>query len=376
MSRIDADELNAELDMEYWLSRESRPYRLGRGVSGPQLNIQTCPNPECGDRRWRTYLGVDSGRGNCFVCNETFTNLTFIRMALGEPPWRDVFKHVKETLAEQGWRPKRTVTAAVENGPVTLPASHALPNHEGRNLVYLDERGIGADIAAYFHLRFCAFGWWRYKRPDGTPSGQNFSDRVIIPVYDLEGKLTTFQGRDVTGKGDPKYLFPSGLPGTGRYLLNGQNAWRAKRIVMGEGFFDVAAIKIALDDDVGLRDVAPVGSFGKHLSYGSPDGEDQLGAFRQLKTAGLEEVTFMWDGEPDALKAALAGADLLHKMGLRARIALLPAGKDPNEIAAVSVREAFYKAVTYDRALAVRWMVRNPYKSLKTAEVKPSVASL
>lgn len=352
-------ELEDELDFEFWLEREGVSYKLTRGKSGMQANLRECP--ACGDRRYRAYLNAESGRGNCFVCNETFKGkLDFIKKQTGLS-FRDALANITETLKDQGWRPKRTAVA-VEEEKATLPLSFPLPTPSGENLIYLEDRGIGADIAGYLGLRYSEFGVWNFTKEDGTKGTQNFANRVIIPVYDLNGTFVTFQGRDVSGLSDRKYLFPKGLPGTGRYLLNGQNAKRTKRVAMGEGVFDVAGLKMAMDGEIDLRDVVPVGSFGKNLSYGSPDGNDQLGRFLELKREGLEEVTIMWDGEEKALVAALDAAKMLTRCGFRVKIALLPAGCDPNEVLPEVVRDCFRKAQLYTKALDVRWRLRNPYK--------------
>jgi DNA primase len=353
-------ELFEELDLEFWLDRESIPFKLSRGVNGMQINPRSCPS--CGDTRHRIYLNAETGRGNCFVCNETFSKSKYVSKSLGEPAWGEVLRQVEETLKEQGWRPKRLQSVAVEDGPIMLPTSFALPTPDGQNLVYLDKRGVDVDLARYFHLRFCEAGWWNYTREDGSRGGQRFDMRVIVPVYDLDGTLKTFQGRDITGTaGDQKYLFPKMLPGTGHFLFNGQNAVRAKRVLIGEGAFDVIAQKRALDEDVALRDVVPVGTFGKHMSYGSLDGDDQLGRFLDLMRHGLQQVTIMWDGEKKALAAALKSARLLRGIGLEVRIALLPQGKDPNEVLPEVVRAAFYSAQTYMPRLDITWSVKSPY---------------
>jgi DNA primase len=244
-----------------------------------------------------------------------------------------------------------------------MPPSFALPTHDGRNLLYLDKRGVTNEWAQYFHLRFCEEGWWNFKREDGTTGGQRFDNRLLIPVYDLDGTFVTFQGRDVSGENvEKKYLFPSGLPGTGRFLLNGQNALNRSQVVMVEGFFDVAATKIAFDDDPELRLVEPVGSFGKHLSGGHDDGNDQIGRFLTLKRSGLKQVTIMWDGEVKALEAAIGAGQMLQKIGLAVKIALLPAGCDPNEVPAEVVRKTFWDARPLTAAQIVKWKLNNPYK--------------
>lgn len=354
----EVQELEDALDFEFWLEREGVSFKLTRGKSGMQANLRECP--ACGDRRYRAYVNAETGIGNCFVCNGKFRGkLDFIKQQTGLA-FREALAHVKETLKDQGWRPKR-VAVAVEQEKAKLPASFPLPTPDGQNLTYLEERRIGVDLTAYLDLRFSEFGVWRFTQEDGSKATQDFSNRVIIPVYDLDGTFVTFQGRDVSGTHPRKYLFPKGLPGTGRYLLNGQNAIRTKRVVMGEGVFDVAGLKAAMDGENDLRDVVPVGSFGKHLSYGAPDGDDQLGRFLQLRRDGLEEVTIMWDGEEKALIAALDAGKMLTRVGFRVRIALLPAGCDPNEVLPEVTREAFRKAQPYTKALDVKWRLRNPY---------------
>ena len=364
MSKVfedDSEELKERFDIEAWLEEEGIAFKKGRGSSGMQLNLQECPS--CGDRRYRTYINADTGLGNCFVCNETFNKMKIVTK-VRDVSYGEAFRIIREFNGKLGYRPKAKVMVAVDHGAVKLPVSVELPTPDGQNLQYLENRGINADITSYFHLRYCQHGWWLFKRDDGSTSTQDFSNRVIIPVYDLDGSLKTFQGRDLSNLSESKYLFPKGLPGTGRFLLNGHNAaaLRSKRAVMGEGCFDIAAIKLAFQRDPTLAHVMPVGSFGKHLSYGDLNGNDQLGRFIQLRRLGLEEVTIMWDGGEKELIAALDAAELLKKVGFVVKIARLPLDKDPNEVPPAIVIDAFYKAETYTTALAVRWRLRNPYK--------------
>lgn len=350
-------EVAEALDIESWFEREGLPFKKGRGVSGVQINAKECP--ACGDRKWKVYLNADTGAGNCFKCEEKFSKSRFIERTTGLSG-RDLFTYLKEASTESGWKPRRASIVAVENGSVVMPISFALPTAAGQNLVYLEKRGITADQARYFHLRYCEIGWWNYFDQEGIRKGQRFDSRVIIPVYDLDGSLVTFQGRDVTGTHERKYLFPITLPGSGHFLYNGLNAIGAKRVIVGEGVFDVMAQKRAIDQEIPLRDVVPIGTFGKHLSYGALDGNDQLGRFLQLKQRGLLEVTIMWDGEHKALKAALAAARLLRGIGLAVKIAVLPRDKDPNEVLPEVVIEAFYKAEPYTPQLEIRWLLRDP----------------
>jgi DNA primase len=340
------------LDIEAWLDREGVRYRHTRGSSGAQLNVKECP--VCGNSNYKVYLNTATGLGNCFHgdCETKFNKWKFISASLGLPA-RDAIEHIKQVAREQGWRPPRKAAMAVNTNSteLALPESIALP-HNGRNLKYLDNRNITGSIAAYFALRFSTRGKFDYIDEEGRPRSQDYTNRVIIPIFDLDGELVSFQGRDITGEADKKYLFPPGFSSTGTHLYNGHNAVGAEHIVIGEGVFDVAAVKIALDADMHLRDIVPVGSFGKHLSHGSEDS--QLGKLMKLKALGLKVITIMWDGEEKAIIDAVEAGLLLKTVGFVVRIAILPKDKDPNEVAGEVVREAFYKADVLTSAVATR----------------------
>lgn len=347
-------EVLATIDIEAWMDREGVRYRPTRGSRGAQLNVKECP--VCGNSNYKVYINANTGLGNCFHgdCETKFNKWKFITASLGLPT-RDSIDHVKMVAREQGWRPPRKAAAVtIARGDLSLPESVALP-HAGRNLRYLDNRNITGDIAAYFELRMSVRGVFDYIGDDGEPMSQDYANRVIIPIFDLEGKLVSFQGRDITGLADKKYLFPPGFASTGEHLFNGHNAIGAEHIVIGEGVFDVAAIKAALDEDMTLRDVVPVGSFGKHLSIGAETS--QLAKLMQLREYGLKTITIMWDGELRALQDAIKTALMLKSVGFVARVAILPKDKDPNEVAALEVRNAFYRAEVVTPALATKLLL-------------------
>lgn len=349
----DLNEILENLDLESYLDFVGIQYRMRPGSSGRQLNIKCCPS--CGDSNWKVYANESTGLGNCFKgsCDlGHFNKWKFIKAYLGNPGNGDVIRHLKETAAAMGWRPKKTSAAVEYTGEVTLPRSIPLPDEHGNNLAYLEDRGVTAELARYFHLSFCNSGG--YVGSVGTTKiRQDYSGRVIIPIFDLEGNLRTFQGRDITGLKEPKYLFPPGLNASGRYLYNGYNAHTAEDVVVGEGVFDVISIHAAMQQESGLRNVAAVGTFGMHLSANA-DGGDQLDAFLTLAKGHLKRITFMWDSEPAALKAALNAANTLMGVGLECRIAILPKGKDPNEVSGEVIRQAFLNAGNAKELTTVR----------------------
>lgn len=353
--KSDLSEVLEPIDLASWMDTQAIDYRSTRGSRGMQLNVKTCP--VCGNDKWKVYLNEDSGLGNCFGGShppgENFNKFSFIRASLGVDN-KSAVDHIKTYAMEQGWRPPKKSKEVVDlNLGWQMPNSYGLPMN-GKTIPYLANRGFGPELAAYFHWRYAPDkSWFKYVGADGNPAYQNYARRILVPIYDLNGKLATFQGRDTTGTADKKYLFPPGIEAAGAHLYNGFNvAVGTKRVVVGEGVFDVAALKIALDSDPQLRDVVPVGTFGKHLSAG--DERSQVAKFKTLKSRGVEEVTFMWDGEIQATDDALAAGRLLQAEGFRVRIGMLPFEKDPNEVPPAVSLAAFYRAELLTPVTAIK----------------------
>ena len=342
-SAEELDEVLASIDMESWLDAQGIRYKRTRGSRGQQLNIKECPC--CGNSNHKVYLNADSGLGNCFSgdCEKKFNKWSFISAVLGTMSKREVVDHIKQFAIEQGWRPPKLKSAPVNyKTELKLPESYPLP-YEGKNLKYLENRNISGEIAAYFGLRYSNRGFFAYLDETGGTVIQDYAKRVIIPIFDLDGNLVSFQGRDTTGESEKRYLFPPGFASTGSIIFNGHNAIGSERIVMGEGVFDVMATKIALDGQMERRDVTAVGSFGKHLSFG--DDQSQIAKLMRMQEKGLKEITLMWDAEKQALEDAAETALLLKSHGFVARVAVLPKGRDPNEVVPQVVRDAFWRAL-------------------------------
>lgn len=367
MARISSEELDELIDtveVEDFLAFEGVDYKVTRGRSGVQLNLRECPR--CGGRDWKVYLNADTGLGNCFhgsCAGEPGFNKFSFTYHLCNKNYGETINVLKRYAGSVGWRPKTKSRPVDEvDSDVTLPVSIALPI-KGKTLKYLADRRFTADTAEFFHWRFSKDGFYTYTLA-GEPKRQDYSNRVVIPVYDIEGKLVTFQGRSIEPDPFRKYIFPPGLPGAGRYIYNANNCVGLKRVVMGEGAFDVAAIKQAFDEDPSLRDVGQIGSFGKSLSMAESGGDnDQLSDLKKLKAAGLEEVTMMWDGEPSTIIASCKAGLELKRYGFQVRIATLPLDKDPNEVPGSVVREAYQSSTPLTSISAARIMSKYSFKT-------------
>lgn len=343
-----SDLLN-DIDIEDFLEALGVDFKKTTGRKGVQLNIKECPR--CHGNKRKVFLNAETGLGNCFhgscVGEPGFNLFTFTSALLGSN--KAASQEISQYKRAMGWQPKSRVklergksNIALSYEGVKLPDSLALPHGE-QNAQYLANRGFTNETTKYFNWRLCVQGSFSYKDHYGNSKWQSYDGRIIVPVFDLDGDLKTFQGRDITGTSEKKYLFPPGLAGTSAFLYNGHNAKGAKHIVIGEGAFDVSAIHQAFQVDDYLKEVVPVGTFGKNISIGQ-NSEDQLGQLLILKRFGLKIITMMWDSEPKTISDMCRVATDLKRYGFEVRISILPKGKDPNEASPLEVRKAFRSA--------------------------------
>jgi DNA primase len=356
--REELDSALAKIDVEHYLERAGIDFTPSYGTRGLQLNLHECP--VCGEGGRKTYINAETGLGNCFhgACGFKFNRFKLIRAVSGLSGG-ELDAHIKATAEDQGWMPKRERVELVK-ADLELPSKlKPIPSPDGRNLAYLQNRGVTVETAQWFNLSFCKGGWWGYKLADGTQKWMNFDRRVIIPIADLDGRLVSFQGRDITGTQEPKYMFPVGYAVAGSHLYNGHTfeQGRHTHAVVGEGAFDAIGIYQAITGAASCEGMLPVATFGMHLSAG-PDG--QIAKFAELKTRGLRVVTIMWDGEGKALAEAVKAGLQLLALGLTVRIARIPMGYDPaqgpdNEpVPPELVRQWIFQATTLDRLTAIR----------------------
>ena len=337
------NELLETIDMEWLLQREGISYKISYGRSGKQLNAKECPF--CHHSEYKVYVNAENGIGNCFSgsCPKgTFNKWSFLG-GLFDSQGRHLVDIIRMLAKEQGWRPKVEAASLTLQDlntlelPDSVPAWTMNPMHE-----YLARRGISADIAEYFSLHWSESGKWKYLDPRGFEGQQDYDNRILIPIFDLDGSMVSFQGRDTSGTHERRYLFPPGFASAGAYLYNGVNFQKGHdTAVLSEGVFDVIQTKRALDADEKTRGMIAMGTFGMHLSSGNPSGDDQLGRLRRLKREqGLRRVIFLWDGERKAAVAAIEAALRCSEVGLEAHIAFVEDGKDPGGSYLSSIQNA------------------------------------
>jgi DNA primase len=243
---------------------------------------------------------------------------------------------------------------------------------------YLERRGIDPEVARRFTLGLAPEGWdtlLQFMRSERIPtetleqvglvlprqSGGGFYDRfrgrLIFAIRDLQGRVVAFGGR-AFGDEQPKYLNSPETPlySKGSLLYAADQARPAiqakNRAVLVEGYVDcLMAHQHGFTETVAALGTSFTGA--------------QLGLLRRY----CEEVVTFFDADAAGQKAAERAEELLDSTGygggwdvnrsgpflasgtLRMKVALLPAGHDPDTFLRAEGAPAFAERITAARNL-------------------------
>jgi DNA primase len=190
--------------------------------------------------------------------------------------------------------------------------------------------------------------------PDIPVSYDRFRDRIMFPILSSREKVIAFGGRAMSADAPAKYLNSNEteLFHKGNVLYNFSRARRAAQdasrtgseessagtIIAVEGYMDVIALHQAGVENA----VAPLGTA---LT------ENQLDLLWKM----TPQPVLCFDGDGAGIRAANRGVDLAlpHlKPGKSVRFALLPDGKDPDDLVRHEGRAPFDKVMAQARPLA------------------------
>ncbi|WP_026618924.1 DNA primase [Ensifer sp. WSM1721] len=183
--------------------------------------------------------------------------------------------------------------------------------------------------------------------PDIPVSYDRFRDRIMFPIPSAREKVIAFGGRAMSPDASAKYLNSNEteLFHKGNVLFNFARARRASQgaegagtIIAVEGYMDVIALHQAGIENA----VAPLGTA---LT------ENQLDLLWKMTSQPM----LCFDGDGAGIRAANRAVDLAlpHlKPGRSVRFAMLPDGKDPDDLVRHEGREPFDKVLGNARSLA------------------------
>ena len=311
----------------------------------------------------------DDGFYHCFGCGVHGDAISFLREMDGLE-----FMEAVERLAEMaGLAVPRTVPqdpaasrqrkAALDIlEETTLFFEAALRRDDGRDATrYLKQRGLDSAIVKTYRIGYSPRMGLRAALKDKGFSDEDmlvagvirksdrdgslydyFRDRVMFPIENRQGKVIAFGARAL-GDAQPKYLNSGEGPTfSKKAVLYGwvqarEGLRRNLPLVVAEGYMDV----IAIHHSGAAAAVAPLGTA---LT------PEQIALLWKLH----DEPVLCFDGDAAGQRAqtrALERILPLLEPGRSARLAVLPEGKDPDDLIAASGPEGFRKVIGTARSL-------------------------
>jgi DNA primase len=220
---------------------------------------------------------------------------------------------------------------------------------------YLAARGVDKD-----QIEACGLV---VHGPDIAVSYDRFRDRIMFPILSSRERVIAFGGRALSPTAPAKYLNSNEteLFHKGNVLYNFARARRAcgqdGTLIVVEGYMDVIALAQAGIENA----VAPLGT---------ALGENQL----KLLWRVTPQPVLCFDGDEAGQRAANRTADLALPLvgpGRSLRIAVLPSGKDPDDLVRQDGREPFDQLIAQARPLAdVVWARESGAGVFETPEAR------
>lgn len=229
---------------------------------------------------------------------------------------------------------------------------------------YFYDRGIRAETVKQFGLGYAPDSWdalYQYFQKSGiSPKPEllekaglitsregkkgyydKFRNRVIFPIFDVQGNVIAFGGR-VMDNSMPKYLnspeTPAYSKGNNLYALNIAKKSQSDRVIIVEGYMDCIALHKA-----GIN--WAVASLGTALTE----------AQARLLKKYFNEVIIGYDADSAGQKATMRGLDILARAGFRVRVLSLADVdknvKDPDEFLKKRSVDELLKAVDMSKSL-------------------------
>ncbi len=160
-----------------------------------------------------------------------------------------------------------------------------------------------------------AAGLVRFDERDGP--GDQFWNRVIVPITDISGKVIGFGGR-VLGDAKPKYLNTRETEifnkGRNLFAMNIARHSKKKGVILCEGYMDVIAMHQA-----GYTNAA--------ASLGTALTEAQAGLIKRYTS----DVYLAYDSDGAGVNATMRAIGILRKLDLSQKVIDLRPYKDPDE---------------------------------------------
>ena len=215
-------------------------------------------------------------------------------------------------------------------------------------LEYLDKRGINDSVVKEFEIGLSlndnginkllsSKGYDIHDLIDIGLCGEKdnyvydiFRNRIMFPLYDLDGKVVGFSGRIYNGEKESKYTNSKESPifKKGLLLYNYHRAIEfsreQKEIIVVEGFMDVIRLHC-----VGIKNVV--------ATMGTAITKEHAELLRKLS----KNIILCFDGDSAGEKATKSAIEALNNIGIEPKIIRLEDDLDPDEYVIKKGKDAF-----------------------------------
>jgi len=277
--------------------------------------------PECkDDRRDKRKLVVrlDDGRYHCWVCGTKGSNIT--RLISKFRP--DLVQGLKVSLRKE----KEEIQEVIEE--IKLPSNsillgsmaHKDPDLKA-SLKYLKNRGLDKRDIMRWRALSCSSG--------------SFRRRIIIPSFDIDGKLNYYVARTIDAEIKMKYQ--NSRVSKEEIIFNEIDIDWSEEVVLVEGVFD--AIKCP-------ENTIPI--LGSSLSTRS----------KLFKMIAKNQTPCIVSLDPDLKQKAFKLADLLASSGCDVKVAFAPPGKDLGDLSKADAMSILSNAKEYNTMMRLTHKIR------------------
>jgi DNA primase len=347
MSRIPEETIQAirdRVDVVDLIGRYVTLKKAGRSFKG------LCPFHQ--EKTASFTVNPERGIFHCFGCGESGNAIAFLMRHENL-----TFPEAARALAAEcgieiprtgggGGEPGVTERVLSANGVAQELYRATLMAPEGEEArAYLDRRGLGQGLAEHFGIGFAPDRWdavtsalarQRIPAAVGEQAGllkerergghyDLLRGRITFPIQDVRGRVIGFGGRALRPEQEPKYLnTPESPVFRKREVFYGfpfalEPIRRNDRAVVVEGYFDLIALhRAGIEESVATCGTALTEGHARNLR-------------RRTRT-----LVLLFDGDEAGQRAVLRALEVLLPEGFRVRVAVLPAGEDPDDFLAHS----------------------------------------
>ena len=317
---------------------------------------------------------VNSEKGiyKCFGCNAAGDVFKFV-MAIDNISWVEAVKklaqkaniEIKETEKDIVNRTEKTKLFEILESSARFYHRHLLESQSAKAArAYLERRGINLDSVKKFQLGYAPKNQLleaALKKGNSveellkaglitkTERGSLFeymSERLVFPIFDVQGRVIAFGGRTLDEKQQPKYL---NTPETAVYLKSSNlyglfqtlsDLRKERKIIMLEGYIDVV-----VPQQYGIS--GAVASLGTAFTHNHA----------KLIARYAESVTVLYDSDDAGRAATQRALEILVEDGADAAVSVLPEHTDADEFLIANGRKAFIKLLEDTSESAIDFMI-------------------